>query len=78
MSCWGNGLGAPPEVSVLSVSLGHRHACAFTESQEVVCWGENEDGQSTVPEGLYSEVTAGGDHSCVILLNDTLDLLGQR
>ena len=36
--------------SAAAISLGSTHACVIETSGEVKCWGENEFGQSSVPQ----------------------------
>ena len=32
----------------------------------MVCWGQNDYGQTDVPQGIYRSVSAGRDHSCAL------------
>jgi len=53
----------------VKVACGGRHTCAINELGDVVCWGDNSEGQappywpSGVP-GKFVELTAGGSHTC--------------
>lgn len=50
-----------------AVSLGGVFACALRESGAVVCWGENESGQTDAPSGRFLMVSAGLlDHACAL------------
>lgn len=49
-----------------SVTVGERHSCLLTEKGAVLCWGENTDGETEVPEGTYRAVSAGRKYTCAI------------
>ena len=66
------------------VSAGGYFTCALKPDATVVCWGDNTDGQATVPAGLTSvaDVSAGGFHTCALKSSGTvacwgLDAYGQ-
>jgi hypothetical protein len=46
------GFGPPPTGSFSELSYGVSHACARALTGEVVCWGDDSLGQSTVPADL--------------------------
>ena len=48
------------------MSAGGAHACAVRESGEIVCWGNNEFGQTDAPAGVFRSVSAGGTHACAV------------
>ena len=48
------------------ISTGYRHSCAVTKAGRALCWGENADGQSTVPVGTFTQISAGGYHTCAL------------
>ena len=50
----------------ISVSAGDDHTCGVRETGSVACWGNDEDGQSTPPEGLFISVDAGDNHTCAV------------
>ena len=54
---------------VKAVSAGGRHSLALTENGTVVAWGDNDEGQSTVPQGLndVQVISAGGSHSVALV-----------
>ena len=40
--------------SVKSLSVGGDHACALTTTNEIICWGRNDAGQTDAPVGTRS------------------------
>lgn len=50
------------------LSLGYEHACAVSETDQVLCWGSNEFGESTPPVELknITELSAGMNNTCAI------------
>ncbi|MBF0362604.1 MAG: hypothetical protein HQK49_16410 [Oligoflexia bacterium] len=50
------------------LALGGAHSCAIKNDGSVVCWGENDDNQSTPPKGLedVKSISLGDFHSCAI------------
>ena len=47
-----------------SVSVGIQHSCRIKGDLSVVCWGGNEHGQTSPPNGTFSLVSAGQSHTC--------------
>ena len=51
--------------SVKSLSVGGGHACAITSANNVLCWGNNSEGQTEAPaSGNFKSVAAGQDYTC--------------
>lgn len=50
----------------VQVSAGDSHACAVRDDGVVRCWGNNFQGKADPPAMPYSQVLAGGDHTCVL------------
>lgn len=48
----------------LQVSAGYDHTCAIRANGRVVCWGSDDQGQSSPPGEVFRQVSAGGRHSC--------------
>ncbi len=72
VQCFGGPLGeaaVPPgvftSVSVGSSSVGvDAHACGLRPSGVVECWGSDDFGEATPPEGVFTQVVASVDFSC--------------
>jgi hypothetical protein len=66
--------------TTLDISTGNFFACGIRTDETLQCWGENDDGQSTVPNdlGTVKAVNAGGDHACAIKSDDTLRCWGRN
>ena len=50
--------------AVIQVSSGSGHTCALTADGDVICWGNNEAGQSRTYPGGYTAISAGGWVTC--------------
>ena len=57
---------AAPSGEFLSVSAGREHSCAVRTDQSIVCWGDNQAGQTDSPSGEFLSVSAGYKHSCAM------------
>ena len=58
-----------PTPQYIKVSAGGEHTCALRdlgETNELLCWGSDAHGQSTVPSGDFIDVSAGGQHTCAV------------
>ena len=70
MECWGSnddGQLDPPQREetvesgpFASISANGNHTCGLQTDGQVVCWGDDEFGQVTAPEGRFQSVSAGG------------------
>ncbi len=49
-------------VAFRSLDVGVNHACGVLTSGKVVCWGGNDWGQATLPDGSFKAVSAGKFH----------------
>lgn len=50
-----------------TISAGQHHTCAIHENGELHCWGSNAEGQvEDTPDGHFTDISAGGWHSCAI------------
>ena len=59
-------------LSALLGSSGH----AFAQAGEVVCWGYNSYGQCDAPDGVFTQVAAGGEHSLGLREDGTIECWG--
>src|SRR6185312_11698782 len=52
------------------ISAGEFNSCGLTTIGSILCWGDNSDGQSSVPPppdgSTYTEVSAGYRHTCAL------------
>ena len=77
----GKGARASAEVTIrversALVSAGGSHTCWVRATGAVVCWGDNSEGQSTAPGGLFDSVNAGGLHTCGVRQSGVVDCWG--
>lgn len=56
-----------------AIDGGGLHTCAVKTDGTPVCWGDNSEGQWTIPAGIGSvtQITAGGLHTCAIKTDGT-------
>jgi hypothetical protein len=84
LTCWGAGLEntgvapnygqsiIPPNIGTVNeISAGLLHTAVRLANNNVICWGNNQYGQSTVPPDTKAkQISAGHYHTSVIGLND--------
>ena len=78
IECWGryssHGQLSPPEGTFKTkqhhIAAGEDFACAIRQGGDLACWGANDFGKSTPPQGKFMAVTAGEDFACAIRKND--------
>ena len=58
------------------VSAGRWHSCGLRTDDTVECWGADDDGQATAPEGSFSAVSAGNRHSCGLRTDSAVECWG--
>ena len=55
-----------PSEKFEQVSAGGSHTCGVKADGKIVCWGNDDHGQSTPPAGTFRQVSAGESHTCAI------------
>ena len=53
------------------IELGYAHACGIWDNGQASCWGDNSNGESTVPSGSpdVSRISCGYKYSCYVTVN---------
>jgi alpha-tubulin suppressor-like RCC1 family protein len=54
------------------------HICAIQSDATIACWGDNEYGQSSPPEGTFTAPSAGKWHACAIQSNGNVACWGDN
>ena len=47
-----------------SISSGVDHVCGLTNLGTILCWGRNDGGQATAPEGPFKSISGGEGYTC--------------
>ena len=68
------GLRAPTSLPV--AAAGWYHSCALKTDGTLTCWGDSEDGATSIPGGTYKAVSAGQAFTCAIRPDGTLACWG--
>ena len=56
----------------MSVSAGTWHGCGVKADGSVLCWGSDDDGESTPPDDSFTSVSAGGSHTCGVKIGGSV------
>ena len=56
--------GQVAKTKLASVTAGGAHTCGLRVDSSVACWGRDDAGQATTPEGEFTSFSAGFDHTC--------------
>ena len=59
-----------------SISSGNLHTCGVTTNGSIVCWGDNEYGQASPPDGQFRAVSAGSGHTCGVKTDGFVECWG--
>jgi alpha-tubulin suppressor-like RCC1 family protein len=63
-------------VLVESISAGGFHTCEVKSDGTLACWGYNSYGQSSPPDGTFTQVSAGNEYTCGLKSDGTLACWG--
>ncbi len=58
--------GGPVLPSAPVLGAGFSHLCVNWTDGSIDCWGNDDHEQSQVPEGVWSDVSAGDKHTCAV------------
>ena len=59
------GTGSVDRERFIALSIGNFHSCALKEDGRALCWGLDDDRQSSAPEDeRFAAISAGGNHTC--------------
>ncbi|NDG86681.1 MAG: hypothetical protein EBY15_01875 [Gammaproteobacteria bacterium] len=65
-----------PNTKWTDVGSGITHSCGILNTGALLCWGNNDYGQTTAPKGAFRSVSAGGVQSCGITKTGRLKCWG--
>lgn len=76
--CWGRHYAATPTGKIFDdIEGGNRHVCAREKSsQKLICWGTNDFNKNKAPDTIFDTFSAGGNHSCGVKQDQTLECWG--
>src|SRR6185369_10165401 len=64
-------------ILIENLSAGSYHTCWLKDNGTLVCWGRDDYGQATPPDGMsFIQVSAGHLHTCGVQSNGTLACWG--
>lgn len=89
IACWGFGYNGAPTYTApagsdfVQVSLGRyvgegRHACALRSNGQIVCWQDDDYGETEPPSGTFKQVSAGHGHTCGLRTDDKVVCWGEN
>jgi len=58
------------------LTAGYHYACGIIADNSVVCWGNNDYGQSSPPSGAFTQISAGSHHTCGLKTNGSIACWG--
>ncbi|KAM4130618.1 hypothetical protein ACJW30_01G114500 [Castanea mollissima] len=70
-----NVVGQEPRGNYSVVSAGFRHACAISDNNSLICWGEI---MAKKPQGKFISLALGEDRSCALWHNETVVCWGKN
>ena len=71
---------SPPAQPLIlkQISAGDNHSCGIRDNDELLCWGDNSEGQLEVPHGRFLRVAAGGRYTCAIRTDGAVVCWGKK
>ena len=66
----------PAQRTFTDVVAGWSHSCALTTEGTIICWGDNELGQTDAPSGTFSAIAGGDYQSCGLRTDGTVACWG--
>ena len=66
----------PPDTRLTTIAVGEAYACGLRADGTIVCWGQNDLGQTESPAGEFTSIDAGKDHACAIRADRTVACWG--
>ena len=61
----------------IGIAAGAWHTCGLRPDGTAQCWGNNDDGQTTAPDGQFTAIAAGTQHSCALRDDNTAQCWGE-
>ena len=61
-----------------TLSAGGYHSCGLQSDGTVDCWGSNDNGQSSPPDGTFTQVSSGSLHTCGLQSDGVLACWGNN
>ena len=65
-----------PQLAYKAIDSGWEHACAIRSDDTVTCWGNNNAGRATDPDGEFTSVSVGMWHGCGLRPDRTIACWG--
>ncbi len=65
-SVWHGNSATQQILHLKQITVGDHHSCGLETDGRVVCWGNNDFGQASPPDVLFTSVEAGTFHTCGI------------
>lgn len=66
-----------PVAKAKALALGVAHSCVLTTAGDVRCWGDDTNGESSPPEGRFTQISALYRHTCGIREDGTVACWGR-
>ena len=65
-----------PSGTFTHLSAGYNRG--IDSSGTVQCWGSNADGSQSTPSGVFSDISAGENHTCALMYTGTVQCWGRN